>query len=269
MSEASFKFEDATAASWSGCSSRPPSARCRRSRAWSPLLARLLVALRAVPDLLGDHHVLQGRGRGEPGAFYIPFVDFEPTLSAWRSHSTATLLRPSLCVRQLGLLVLQFLCLHRLAGRHLHPWILRSARSSWPSPIHRGQLRRPPLRCRRRHGRLRAGPHPVQAQVRQHHDVRGADLAGHCRDQLWRRSLVGLQPRSPLPCSFSSPAPSASFHPHPGQRRHPVLDHFPAHPAAHRGDDSDLHHVPGRGFAHTHLALITVYAVPSSPLSSG
>ena len=39
---------------------------------------------RAAPDLLAGRDLVQDPVRRRPGPFYIPFVDFQPTLDAWR-----------------------------------------------------------------------------------------------------------------------------------------------------------------------------------------
>ena len=103
------------------------------------------------------------------GPFYIPFVDFQPTLAAWRVHLSGSQLRS---------------LFHRPAVRAARPQLLRLHRVAHGeasadgatdlqdlSRLHQfaGDRRRlhGAVRGDRQHGGLCAGPRPVQAQVRQ------------------------------------------------------------------------------------------------------
>ena len=69
------------------------------------------------------------------GPFYIPFVDFQPTLDAWRVHLSDPNCDLYAIGRQFVLLVYNTLRLHPLArGEHRRRWSRRSARSISPSP---------------------------------------------------------------------------------------------------------------------------------------
>ena len=105
------------------------------------------------------------------GPFYIPFVDFQPTLDAWRAQFNTD---PYCDVQSVGAADLaaglQLLRFHRLAGG-LAPADGAADLQGVPGlhQLHRDQPRLDgTLRHRRLHGGLCAGPYPIQAEVRQH-----------------------------------------------------------------------------------------------------
>ena len=57
---------------------------------WPYIVSGHLVVLCAFSHT-GYHYLLQGCGGGKPGPGYIPFIDFKPTLDAWRINFTQTL----------------------------------------------------------------------------------------------------------------------------------------------------------------------------------
>ena len=111
------------------------------------------------------------------GPYYIPFVDFQPNLECLaRPVQHRSLLRHALDTPPGRPPVPQHLCF---------PGVARGGNPADGTPdlqnlpglhkFHRGQRRgHHRLRHHRLHGSLCAGPRAVQAQVRQHHDVRGA-----------------------------------------------------------------------------------------------
>ena len=217
------------------------------------ILLVLLVALRDLPDLLGGHHVLQGCCGGQPGALLHSLRGFpaEPRCLARPIHQRSQL--RSLCHRSCGSSCccvynsFAFVVSPVVTLQPMEPQICKVYLAFTNSLVIEHRLNRA-LRGDRQHGGLCAGPHPVQAEVRQHRDVRAADAAGDPRHQLCRHSLVAvtLPWRSALFFLLVARLRQA-FQAHARQWRHPVLDHLPAHPAADRGDHSDLHDVPGRG----------------------
>ena len=181
------------------------------------------------------------------GPFYIPFVDFQPSLDAWRVQFTRSLLR-LLCYRAaIRLLLLQFSgfpSCRRSCVPPMEPQICKvylalptpSSSASPPPHVHDHRLAWPPMRW------------PASNTSRS-----SATSSSLCVLTLLAICHDGY---AGVPWYFTSAAALAlffllaralgtAFHAHVGQRRHPVLDHLPAHPAAHRRHHPDLHDVPG------------------------
>ena len=104
----------------------------------------------------------------------------------------------------------------------------------------------------RQHGGVRPRAHRVQAEVR--------DDRSSCCSWWASRSRSGCGASTGgsrrggggdvrLPGQGPGGASNGTW-----QRGHPVLDHLPAHPAAGRHGDSDLHDVPERALLDTHAA---------------
>ena len=214
MSEASFKFEKANRSLMERLF-EPPAV--GKMSPVASVVAHALLVVWSVFVLFPIYWVIitsfKDAAAVNQGPFYIPFRGFraDPQRLA-EPVQQRSLLRPAFHRQAGGSAGLQFLCLHRVARRDA-PAHGAADLQDLPGlhQFHRGQHRGDRrLRRHRRHGGLRAGPHPVQAQVRQHHDVRGADSCWSSPQPAMPAFPGGPPPPLPLPCSSSSLAPSAS-----------------------------------------------------------
>ncbi len=150
------------------------------------------------------------------GPFYIPFIDFQPNLDAWRvQFSDPSCDLPSV-VRQIGLLVLQFLCFVVVAG--VEPSAHGAADLQGVPGLHQFHRCQCRIHCFLRgfrlNGRLCAGPDAVQAQVRQHHDVRTDCVCCSSPTSLRWRTLVGRNCRWPCVVLLAGARHRQALHPH-------------------------------------------------------
>ena len=177
MSEASFKFEKANRSLMERLF-EPPAV--GKMSPVAKVVAHILLVVWSIFVLFPIYWVVitsfKDAAAVNQGPFYIPFVDFQPTLDAWRAqfNSDPYCDVPSIA-RQVGLLVYNtfaFIVSPVVTLQPMEPQIckiyLAFTNSIVVSIVVDGALRH-----HRLHGGLCAGPHPVQAEVRQHHDVRG------------------------------------------------------------------------------------------------
>ena len=217
MSNASFKFEKSNRSLMERLFEPPAVGQMSPA---AKVVAYILLVFWSIfvhlPDLLGGHHVLQGCGGGQPGALLhsLRGLPAEPRCLARASSTAIPIAIFHRSLRQFVPAVLQCLRLHRVS-----PVVTLAADGaadlqdlSGLHQFHRGQHRgNRPLRGDRLHGGLCAGPRAVQAEVRQHRDVRAADAPGDRRHQLSPASPGGCPLPWRSPCSSSWPAPSASI----------------------------------------------------------
>ena len=250
MSEASFKFEKSNRSLFERLF-EPPTVGTMSPVA--KVVAYALLAVWSVFVLFPIYWVIitsfKDAAAVNQGPFYVPFLDFQPTLDAWRSQFNYRLVLRSAFGDEADVPSrLQFLCIHCFAGGHAAADGTSDLQdTSCLHELHRCQRRIDHLlRRRRRNGRLRARACAVQAQVRQHPHVRCSSRSRRRSHELRRRSMVGLHNRRACPVLSARARIRQAFQAHIGQRRHPFLDHLPADPAAHRRDHSDLRDVPVR-----------------------
>ena len=117
MSEASFKFEKANRSLMERLFEPPAVGKMSPA---ANIVAHVLLVVWSLFVLFPIYWVIitsfKDAAAVNQGPFYVPFLDFEPTLNAWRSQfNSRSLLRPAIRDQAGGVAGLQFLCLHRLA----------------------------------------------------------------------------------------------------------------------------------------------------------
>ena len=204
MSEASFKFEKANRSLMERLFEPPAVGKMSPVANVVALCpARRLVALRAVPDLLGDHHVLQGRGRREPGAVLHSVRGFpaDARMPGGPSSTPIPICDLPSIARQFGLLVYNtfaFIVSPVVTLQPMEPQICKIFLAFTNSIV---------VSVAATAVCVAIGSMAAYALARIQYKPKFGNimmfvaltLAGHCRHQLCRRSLVGFRRRGACP----------------------------------------------------------------------